>query len=129
MRATIEIPDQVIIDMIITALEGGSNYWYYLPDITMVTGERRVPLAERIAQQCLAGTAVIPVYDKDDIDEDTGFPMEGKEKLGDLSKENIERAALTYCQNEHAISDDLDYDANDADVLFQYIILNDIVYG
>ena len=30
------VPDQIIKDMIITALEGGSNYWYFLPDLSTI---------------------------------------------------------------------------------------------
>ena len=36
MMVKIKFSNENIVDALIGALEGGSNYWYFLPDVSMV---------------------------------------------------------------------------------------------
>lgn len=125
MQITINIPDQVIIDSISTALEGGSNYWYNLPDLSMVEKIEGKYLAERLFISEMNG-AQIPVEDIDEFDEDS----DDFEAIGYISKENIERGIQLYIDNGNRLpTDDDPLDGEEADILFQYIVLGDVIYG
>jgi len=119
-------PDyQTAEDLIVTALEGGSNYWYWLPDVTMVPKVVDRPngdcLSIRIAKAVWDG-ATVPVQDKDD-----------RSPLGSITKDGI-LAALdrmyaskyTHCASRIVAED---YDAEDADAWFQCAVMGKVVYG
>jgi len=118
MQVIINIPDQVIIDSISTALEGGSNYWYYLPNLKMLKYPDEDSLAANIFQTAMEGIE-IPVED-----------IETNELLGHIIKESIERGIQLYIDNGNRLpTDDDPLDAEEADIFFQYIVLGEIVYG
>lgn len=126
MKVEIEIQDQDIIDVMVTALEGGSNYWYYLPDLSMVRehfpkGEKpsinQLAMSEKITKAVLEHGAVVPVYDVEDDDN----------HLGDISQENIKRGLQLFMDDKRAW--DPGMDAGEADVFFQYVVMSEIVYG
>ena len=125
MQVIINIPDQVIIDSISTALEGGSNYWYNLPDLSMVEKIEEKYLAERLFISVM-NSAQIPVENIDEFDEDS----DDFEAIGYISKENIERGIQLYIENGNKLpTDDDPSDGEEADIFFQYIVLGEIVYG
>ena len=112
----LEIKDEDIIDVIVTALEGGSNYWYNLPDLSMVEKIAGKAKSERIAISALNGKS-IPVYDIEEEDE----------HLGDISAENIERGIKLYIEDGREF--DAGMDADEADVLFQYMVMGEITFA
>jgi len=109
-------------DLLVGALEGGSNYWYYLPDLSAIKGIKKgEPTAIRIFESVKKG-AIIPVHDCENEDE----------KLGELSMESIKKgeALMKEKSPEHwknAISDNSD--AETADVWFQYVVLGELTFG
>lgn len=112
---------QTIEDWLVTALEGGSNYWYYLPDLSMLAPETKgEPLAVRIAESCWDTDVRIPVFD---IEGDSG-----DEPLGFISRENFERGCTLYAEDDRPDMSE-DFDADDADVWFQYVVMGEVVYG
>lgn len=126
-------------DIITTAVEGGSNYWYLFNEkadkIIRAYKGKQVPeihetcfygtFSEAILPAIMAGEQ-IPVHDIE----------ESEEQIGILSLENLQtrlqkmaddkRSELEFIYED---SDDDDYDASDADVIFQYLCLGEIVYG
>lgn len=46
MEVKINISREVLEDVFVTALEGGSNYWYFLPDHSIEAIRRAVPKEE-----------------------------------------------------------------------------------
>lgn len=112
---TREIEDSDIVDSIVTALEGGSNYWYELKIDTKDFGNLDKAPSERIVLAALSGYN-IHVFD-----------VEEGNYLGDLNKETIERGIKLFIQNHGNF--DPAMDADDADKLFQYIVMGEIVYG
>jgi len=120
-KTTIE--DQKIKDQIITAIEGGSNYWYFLPDLSMLPEKKEgEALSERIGRAVLDEGIAVPVYDYEDQ----------HEKLGDLTKESIAKALeiMSRDYSDH-FADMVDEtgDADTADVFFQLAVMGDIVFG
>lgn len=119
MKVEANIPDQEIIDALIGAFEGGSNYWYNMPDLVMVPKIEGKYISERIIMAALDG-AEIPVYD---IEED-----EDSDPLGYISKENIKRGVELYLRDYGRIQAD-EMDAGDSDTLLQLIVMGEVVYG
>jgi hypothetical protein len=114
---------QIEEDLLITALEGGSNYWYYLPDLSMTKKYREEGQAtsERIFKAAMSGE-IIPVHDAENEEE----------FLGNISKENFIKAETLMKENSpqhyaNAISENSD--AETADVWFQYVVLGEITFG
>ena len=113
-----EIKDEDIVDALITALEGGSNYWYFLPDVDMVKSYPDKSLSEAIILNVLEDeTIAVPVIDLDD-EEDL---------LGYISKQNIMEGLELFISNGNQF--DPAMDAEEADILFQYVVMKDIIFG
>lgn len=117
MEITINIPDSDIIDYLSGALEGGSNYWYNLPDLSMLTYTEE-DLATNIFESVNNDhDLLIPVHD-----------IETNDFLGYISYDNISCGLSLYLEENGF--DNLDYmDACDYDLLFQYIVMGEIIYG
>ena len=62
MMVKIKFSNENIVHALIGALEGGSNYWYFLPDVSMVKKIDNKSLSECIVLSALSGIE-IPVYD------------------------------------------------------------------
>ena len=111
---------EMIECLIISALEGGSNYWYFLPDLSMVERREGFCLTEDIVHAVDQGL-IIPVHD-----------IETGEPLGFISKHGIKKAVkLMHDNHPRHYADVLyeSYDAITADVFFQLVVMGDVVYG
>jgi hypothetical protein len=127
MAITIEINRERRLDMLVGALEGGSNYWCIFGEEASIIIGRVSPsngvdsFAERLLKTLEAGESV-PVHDAED---ETVL-------LGTLSLETIERGEqLMYDNFPNHFADILSEndDAITADIYFQYAVLGEIVYG
>jgi len=116
---SVDVPIETVKDLFIAALEGGSNYWYYLPELEMVRKPeyKGLSLAEKICRAVIEQGEVVPVHD---IEDDT-------DKLGEISRENIERGLRLFIQNNSW--PDSDMDAGQADTFFQLVVMGEEVYG
>lgn len=106
-------------DLIITALEGGSNYWYYLPYEFRNAPKRMAP-AEYIVQEIHKGKSY-RILDYED-----------GEYLGELSASNISRAKKLLKKDYPYFYADVikeQWDAETADVFFQLLVMGELVYG
>jgi len=128
MEITLSIKDETQENLIVGALEGGSNYWYYLGeeacniiDEKCPAEKKDEPFSIRFWEAIKAG-AVIPIHDAED--EDT--------KIGEISLESIQKGwdLLKTKQLRH-FADILSEndDADTADVWFQFCSLGELVYG
>jgi hypothetical protein len=124
---------QLVEDTIVTALEGGSNYWYWLHldqnwfevakryDIQLSKKETPVrtsalPLTQRIANALLnvEGFA-LPIYDLEDPNE----------KFGEITLESFKKACeicIEHFPNVWANLTTGNYDADDADIMLQLCV-------
>jgi len=110
-------------DLLVTALEGGSNYWYSIRDLESIgIIMEALPPSVKLYKAVMQEGLELEVYDIEDEDE----------KLGVISKERIlsalgemkDKAPEDY-QN---IIDDV-WDAESADVWFQFVVMGEVVYG
>lgn len=124
----VDVQYQVIEDWLVTALEGGSNYWYYLPFLSVLPMDNAgEPLAIQIAKACWYGGTEVDVYDAEEV-QANGKPEPGAEPIGKISRANLERGCRMYLEDDRGAMDD-DCDADDADVWFQFVVMGEIVYG
>lgn len=131
MKINIEtkIESEVLENIFVTALEGGSNYWYYLPRESVFAVRTAVP---RDVEECLSVAIYkavceegvdVPIYDAENEEEMLGILSMTTipERLGELIQSE-DRWALTDELNEEG-------DANSSDIVFQYLVMGEVIYG
>lgn len=128
MKIQIEIDDSVLEDVFVTAIEGGSNYWYFLSEDAVKLIRRVVPREE---ESCLSvatfkavmkGT-IIPINDVENEEDIIGWI--GLDTMADrLSKlaTSDNKWALQAHMNEEG-------DSESADIVFQYLAMGEAVFG
>ena len=106
MEFTNTIEDQLIKDQIITAMEGGSNYWYFLADKSMLPAKLEgEALSERVGRAVLDLGITVPVYDAE----------EPEDKLGEITKESISKALTMMSKDYPGAFADIVEESGDAD--------------
>lgn len=123
LKNKITIPLEITKDMfeniIVTSLEGGSNYWYMIHSISHDT-DRHLPLSSQIAEG---------LYD-DDTFEVIFHDCETDEYLGTLTQQSLVKGIQKAFKNGQLMPNDLEeMDANIADVFLQYAVMGEIIYG
>lgn len=121
--------NQLLEDVFVTAIEGGSNYWFKLSRKTNEAIRKLVPKKEEECYSMAVFNAVVyKGYVAEVIDQDND------EKIGvldyNLFAERLEKLrsdpshawALEEEENDNG-------DASSSDIIFQYLILNDVIYG
>lgn len=126
--------EQLYEDLLVGALEGGSNYWYFLPDIKMVPrprdldGRKSNPLAIDIYDAVRNG-AEVPVADGENGEKLGSITNAGiRGAFGKMEKYADERKKPHIHQMIGRIKSG-DSDASDADVWFQFVVMGNLVYG
>lgn len=127
INVTIDVSREVLESIFITALEGGSNYWFNFSDEAIDIVNNTIPrtetssFSERVFSAVYDKGAVIPIHD-----------AEYHELIGELRIDQM-REGLRRCANEAlwAIQEEIDErgDASSSDVVFQYMSLGELVYG
>lgn len=115
-----------VYNMLVSALEGGSNYWYFIGNkstdrILNATPEMNgEPTVDRFLMAIQRGT-VVNIYD-----------IESDEKLGTLTPESWAKAEKLLIEKHRSHLGDIlkeNDDATTADVFFQLAVMGEIVYG
>jgi hypothetical protein len=131
MKINIEtkIEADVLENIFVTALEGGSNYWYYLPKESVFAVRTVVP---KDVEECLSVAIYkavceegvdVPIYDAEEEEEMLGILSMSTipERLGELIQSK-DRWALTNELNEEG-------DADSSDIVFQYLVMGEAIFG
>lgn len=115
------INDDLHRDLLITALEGGSNYWYYIPDVIKT---RKQSFSEAVWETIASGLPV-DVYDVEGDEEERDF-------LGTITLDSIEDADKILNDEFEDVYNRIveeQFDAEDADIWFQLIVMKEVVFG
>ena len=123
-----KISQEVLEDIFVTALEGGSNYWYFLCEEAVKLIRNAVPKSEdphlstSILKAILKGVNV-PINDADNEDDVIGIISLNtmQERLQMLADSKNKTALIRHIEEEG--------DADSADTVFQYLAFGEIVYG
>jgi len=128
ITAQVEIDNEKIEDLFVTALEGGSNYWYDLHETaTTIMNKYKMdgkivrPQSIRFSEAIKAGEK-IPVHDIED----------GESLLGYVELSKVEKAfALMQEKYPDHFADVINdnADAITADVFFQLCVMGEVIYG
>ena len=128
MENTMEIlSEQLVKDAIVGAIEGGSNYWYYMPEVSInhvrykASKEDFPCFSEALGEAVYKGGEIIVRDAEDD-----------NEVLGTLSIESINKGLyrmVSEGREELADMREGNDDAETHDVLFQYFVMGEIVFG
>jgi hypothetical protein len=129
MKLEIELSREVLEDIFVTAIEGGSNYWYFLSRDAVKRIRQAVPRDVDAVLSTATFKAVydhgvsVPINDVENEEDITGWiSMETmQERLQSLLNSN-DRWALERHINEEG-------DADSADVVFQYMTMGEAIYG
>ena len=129
MEIKTTISREVLEDVFVTALEGGSNYWYFLPDHSVELIRRAVPkeedpyLSTAILKAILDHDVKVAINDAENEDEVVGVITRDliNPRLQLLSESKL-KWALDAHLNEQG-------DADSADIVFQYIAMGEVVFG
>jgi hypothetical protein len=124
------VPREVLENVCVTALEGGSNYWYYLSDDAVKLIRRAVPknedpyLSTAILKAILDHNVEVPISDAEDEDEVLGYISKKtiQERIQKLSEDDSSKWAL-----EREIRGE--GDADSSDVVFQFMAMGEVVFG
>jgi len=129
MKLEIELRREVLEDIFVTALEGGSNYWYFLSEDTYkkirnaVSKKDEPYLAIAMLKAVLDHGVEVTIHDAENEEDEIGWISKEtmQERLQDLyNSEN--RWAIERHINEEG-------DADSADVVFQYLAMGEAIYG
>ena len=124
-----KIEDSVLEDIFVTALEGGSNYWYLIKDSEIDKIRKAVPkeVCEPFSVAMFKAVMEhgIEVYIHD---------IESGDILGYINKKD-----LPYRLERLARDSDYSWalwqeikengDAESSDIVFQYLVMNEVIFG
>lgn len=131
MKINIEtkIDAEVLENIFVTAIEGGSNYWLGISnkDIKLVrqvvSREKEECLSLAIYKAVCEEGLELPIFDLEDEDE----------MLGILSMSTIPQrlGELMQSGDNWALRNELngDGDADSSDIVFQYLVMGEVIYG
>jgi hypothetical protein len=123
------ISREVLEDIFVTAIEGGSNYWYYLPHESIKAIRGAVPKSE----DPYLSTAILKAILDHDVKVAINDAEDETEVVGIITRSLIEPRLqlLMDSQNKWALERHLEEngDADSADVVFQYLAMGEVVYG
>lgn len=121
---------QLLEDIFVTALEGGSNYWYYINNENHHKIRKTVPKSE----DPYFATALLTAILDHDLKVEVQDAENEEEVLGILSYENIQERMKKLANDKvHSWAltahEDENGDAESADIVFQYLVIGDVWFG
>jgi hypothetical protein len=119
----LEINYELFESWMVTALEGGSNYWYFIKSLPKRDDLKGLAFSEALSTLVWKHNEKIEVFDIENEDEDSLGVIDKNmivPALNMLSKEHNE--VFTNLMNEN-------FDALDCDIFFQVLVMNEITFG
>jgi hypothetical protein len=119
----LEINYELFESWMVTALEGGSNYWYFIKSLPKRDDLKGLAFSEALSTLVWKHDEKIEVFDIENEDEDSLGVIDKNRivpALNMLSKEHNE--VFTNLMNEN-------FDALDCDIFFQVLVMNEITFG
>lgn len=126
LQVKLNLDYETFENIICTAIEGGSNYWYMLGDIKGCPLPNEMPNkapSERIAYGLWHNKdAEVHIYDLEDEEELLGI------LTYDSVRERMQLATEDYLSELEAMISG-DFDSWTADTLFQVLVMGEVVFG
>ena len=121
-----------VMDLLVTALEGGSNYWYFASDYKEPSNESAVPNGEwHSVERCPWGDGHVVICDREAYHENGGTDVGIKTWIlnEDAMKRGLELMASEKYIHHYSDFVQGNEDANTADIFLQLSLFGEIVYG
>ncbi len=131
----VELEQKDLVDIIHCAIEGGINYWGECQNYNWSEWYEKDPLAstERYEGEKLKDLPDDYVYVEVKEDEDNGEPTRNPNDWFKIRKADLERGfALAFAKHPHlynARDGEVDMDATGGEVIIQYAIFGELIYG
>lgn len=131
MEITIKqsVSREILEDVFVTAIEGGSNYWYFLSDHAIAKIRRAVPKQE---DECIS-TAILKAILDHDVKVEINDADDEEEVIGVITKGTMQSRLqlLADSPNKWALDAHIkeEGDAESADIVFQYLTMGEVIYG
>jgi len=136
MKITIEkeITRDMLENIFVTALEGGSNDWYWLTDETVakirkyVSRKEEPPLSTALFKAVMDHGVIVQIHDND-------FMAENEpELLGELNHNTIKERLQKLANNKdysYALDQELNEtgDAATSNVVFQFLVMGECIFS
>lgn len=123
------IPRETLEGIFVTALEGGSNYWYYLSQDAIKIIRSVVPKKD----DAYLSTAILKAILDHDVEVPINDAEEEDEVIGYISKVTLQERLqkLADSSDSWALDDELNDkgDASSSDIVFQYMAMGEVVFG
>ena len=128
LQVKLNLEYETFENIICTALEGGSNYWYMLGDI------KGCPLPDEMPDKAPSERIAYGLWHNKDARVDIHDLEDEEELLGTLTYDSVrERMQLASTDKQllSAINAMIsgDFDAWTADTLFQVLVMGEVVFG
>ncbi len=126
MKLELELDYEIFKNTIITALEGGSNYWYMLGDI------KGCPFSDGLTEKALSERIAYGLWHNKDARVVIWDAEEEEELLGVLTYDSVREGMQLACKDymkEINMMISGDYDAWTADTLFQVLVMGEVTFG
>lgn len=124
-----EISSEMLENVFVTALEGGSNYWYWIDNDSirkvreLMPDKKNIPLSVAIFKAVIEYQMTIPVHDAETRDTIGALnPISIATRLEHLANDSNYNWALDNELNDNG-------DAHSSDIIFQYLVMGEVVYG
>lgn len=125
----VDLDDEYFVDIICTMFEGGSNYWINQIKINHPDGNKPKDVPNSVwAAGALnnGGNIIIYPYETDEkITLVKNMLIEGLDKWA----KNFPTHVSVITENKKCVIDAGNIDVDDADIILQYALFNDIIYG
>lgn len=130
MKIERSVSREILENVLVTALEGGSNYWYYLTEDAVKSIRKAVPknedpyLSTAILKAVLDHHVDIPINDVENEDDVLGY-LSHKTIMERLQKLSEDKCCMWALDREIEGQGDGD----SSDVVFQYMVMGESVFG
>lgn len=130
MKIEIEVDRDILENVFVTAIEGGSNHWCYLGDEAIDIIRRVIPkdddkfLSTALLSAVLDHGAVVPVNDAENEDDVLGYLNR------DTFKERLESLMANEDYSWSLMNEILESgDSLSSDIVFQYLVMGEAIFG
>lgn len=130
MKIEIEVDRDILENVFVTAIEGGSNHWCYLGDEAIDIIRRVIPkdddkfLSTALLSAVLDHGAVVPVNDAENEDDVLGYLNR------DTFKERLESLMANEDYSWSLMNEILESgDSSSSDIVFQYLVMGEAIFG
>jgi hypothetical protein len=124
-----EVSRETLLNIFVTALEGGSNYWYHINDQTIDKVREFVPTSV----DTFLSTAIFKAVVDFGVDVDINDLENPDDVLGTLSLKTLNKRLQLLADSPYnrALKNELNDngDAESSDAVFQYLVMEDVVFG